>query len=85
VRWLLRFAIALAVPAIPCFAYYSLAYAGDASGVRWLSIVLAAPLALIGGIALIKGLLEPCATTFKLWLAALLLVVPVMFLLWIRA
>jgi hypothetical protein len=84
-HWLIRLAVVLALPAIPCFAYYSLAYVDDAHGALKLLVVLAGPLALIGASGLIWGLLKPRRSKLMLWLAGVTLVLPVLLLLWIRA
>ncbi len=84
-NWLLRIAVVVAIPAVPCFAYYSLAYVDDAQGFLKLLVVLAGPLALIGGSGLIRELLQSQRSKLMLWLAGVTLVLPVILLLWIRA
>jgi hypothetical protein len=84
VRWLLRGAIALAVPLIPCSAYYSLAYVDAAQGPWLLPVVLAGPLVLIGCIVLVSALLEARSARRKLWLAGVMIVAPMVLLVWIR-
>jgi hypothetical protein len=84
VRWLARIAVVLAVPVIPCCAYYTLAEHGDVAGLWPLTVILAVPVALLGFIGLVMGLLEPRASKLKLWLAGIALVAPAVFLLWIR-
>jgi hypothetical protein len=83
-QWLLRLAVVVAIPAIPCFAYYSLAYVEDAQGPMKMLVVLCGPLALIGGSGLIWGLLQPGRSKLLLWLAGITLLLPVVLLLWIR-
>ncbi len=83
--WLLRIAVALAVPAIPCFAYYSLAHIDDAHGLLYWSVVLAGPLALIGGVAWLRELIRPQRSRTAFWIAGSMVVLPAVWLLWMRA
>jgi hypothetical protein len=82
-EWLIRIAIILAIPAIPCFGYYSLAYLGEERSAWMLPAVLSLPVLLIGLIALMKGV-DRRSSKLRVWLAGLLIAVPAVFLLWLR-
>jgi 4-amino-4-deoxy-L-arabinose transferase-like glycosyltransferase len=82
---LIRIAVMVAVPSIACFGYYSLAGVGDQSGPWVVPMILAYPLALIGAIGLGMALLAQKRSTKRIWIAAACLVVPVVFILFMRA
>jgi len=82
--WLLRAAVALAVPTIACFGYYSLAYV-DQEGSAWSTLViLAYPTALIGLVGVVAVLVSRRRSRALLWLAFVCLAVPLVFLLVLR-
>ena len=84
-QWLIRAAVAVAVPTIACFGYYSLESLGDDKGPWTLPVILAYPMALIGLIALAAQLLSPSRSKLVLWLSALCIVMPILFLFLVRA
>jgi len=83
-RWLIAVIVAISVPSIACFGFYSLDAAGDV-GRRWPSLViLAYPVALIGLIWLVASVFSAKRTLRGLLFPAACFVVPALFLLIIR-
>lgn len=77
-------AVAVAIPAIPCFAYYSLAYVDGAAEPVKLLVMLAGPLTLIGASGLILGLFQARRSKPGLSAAGITLALMTALLLWIR-
>lgn len=82
--WLVGIAVAIAVPGIGCFGFYTLQYMGEA-GARWATlVVLAYPLALIGLTWLVATVFSPHRTKLRLLASALCFAAPALFLLLVR-
>ena len=89
--WIIPLIIAVAIPTIACFAYYSLDELNDTDMLReensfWHSaIILAYPTSLIGLIGLVMTYYSPRKSIMKysIWIACMLL--PIVFLLFVSA
>ena len=89
--WVIPVIIAVAIPTIACFAYYSLDELSDTDMLReqnhfWTSaVILAYPTSLIGLIGLVMTYYSPQKSIMKysIWGACILL--PIVFLLFVRA
>lgn len=82
--WLAGIAVAVAIPSIGCFGYYTLQDLGEA-GTRWAALViLAYPVALIGLVWLVATSFSPRRTKLRLLASALCFTVPAGFLLLVR-
>ncbi len=77
--------VVVAIPTVACFGYYSLDGLGEDQGVWGLAVILAYPTALIGFIGLAMALLSPRSSRLRYGLWMLCILVPVIFLLWVRA
>ena len=83
-RWLVGIAVAVAVPGIACFGFYTLDAVGEA-GRRWAALViLAYPLALVGLVSLVATFFSARRTALRLLVSAICFAVPALFLLLVR-
>jgi 4-amino-4-deoxy-L-arabinose transferase-like glycosyltransferase len=84
-QWLIRFAIAVALPSIACFGLYSLDHVAEDNSSWTVPVILAYPAALIGLGGLAMAVLAPRRSNVKIWWWAIGVAIPVMFLLVVRA
>lgn len=83
-RWLIAVIVAITVPSIACFGFYSLDAAGEV-GKRWpYLVILAYPVALIGLIWLLASVLSARYTLRGLLFPTACFAIPALFLLVIR-
>lgn len=82
--WFVPVVIAVAVPTIACFGYYSLAFLGEEHSIWALPVILAYPVALIGFIGLVTTLASPQCSKLQRRLWTLCLIIPVGLLLLVR-
>lgn len=78
--WALRLAVAVALPTLACTGYYAAGDLGDGQGQWTVPVILALPLALIGGIGLVAELLKARPSRPRCGFLSLLAVLPVIFL-----
>ena len=83
--WLIRVVVAVAIPTMACFGYYSLERLGEGLEGWAVPVVLAYPAALIGLVGFVMAWNSPRRSIPKLALCALCIVVPILFLLWVRS
>jgi hypothetical protein len=83
-QWLIQLVIVLALPTVTCFGYYSLEYLDEDEAIWALPVMIAYPVALIGMVGLFRVLRSQGRSRLALSLWTLCVIVPVMFLLWIR-
>ena len=83
-RWLVGIAVAVAVPSIACFGFYTLNVVGEV-GKRWPTLViLAYPVALVGLISLVITSFSAQRTRLRVLVSAICFAVPALFLLLVR-
>ena len=82
---LVRLAVAVAVPTMACFGYYTLDALGEARSAWAIPAVLAYPLALIGAVGVVLALRAPQRHNGVLLLWSLCVAVPTALLIWLRA
>jgi len=84
-QWLIRLVVAVALPAVTCFGYYSLEYLDADESIWSLPVMLAYPVALIGLVGFSSTLFSTEYSRLALSLWALCIIVPIAILLWVRA
>ena len=84
-QWLIKLVVAVALPTVTCFGYYSLEFLGEDKGIWALPVIMAYPVALIGLVGLFRAFLSSGRTRLSLSLWALCIIVPITLLLWVRA
>ena len=83
-RKLIGLAVAVAVPSIGCFGFYTLDAMGE-TGKHWPTLViLAYPIALVGLVSLVVTAFSSQRTTLRLLISAIFFIVPALFLLLVR-
>jgi hypothetical protein len=83
-RWLVGVVVAVAIPSIACFGYYTLEDLGE-TGHRWATLViLAYPTALVGLVWLVATCASVHRTGVRVAASALCFAIPASFLLLVR-
>ncbi|MEH6626367.1 MAG: hypothetical protein V7739_07980 [Motiliproteus sp.] len=84
-QWLIRIAIAVALPTVACFGFYSVDYLDEKNSALILPTILAYPVALIGLIGLARALLSPPPSRNNIVMWALVILIPITFILFVRS
>lgn len=83
--WLIRLVIIVALPTVSCFGYYTLDYIDTSKGWLVLLVIAAYPTALIGVVGFFMSVTSSGRNRFATLLWAICVLVPVIFIGFIRA
>jgi hypothetical protein len=83
-QWLIRLIVAVALPAVTCFGYYSLEFLDADESIWALPVMLAYPVTLIGLVGFSRALVSSRRSRLALSFWTLCIIVPIILLLWVR-